>query len=157
MPQRGTPCAGERQHRHVVGPDRPEGTAPIHPRSPSFGERPPPGVGDPHADNLDRPPACSISGVAVANPSSTNAASMLIVKPCARRVASVHPSEQRAITRSTRRHSALIAISFRIVAAPANLDRAGADDQDFRHHSFRLKERSGLYAQTYWRFAAMAS
>jgi hypothetical protein len=37
------------------------------------------------------PPACTISGVATANPLRTRLARSPTVKPCARRIGSVHP------------------------------------------------------------------
>jgi hypothetical protein len=79
---------------------------------PSSGQRQPPGIGDPHPDNLDRPLA-SMHGLGRRRrrPSCTRSTSISIVKPCASMIASVTPSGLPASNRSARCHSALIAMA----------------------------------------------
>jgi hypothetical protein len=54
--------------------------------------RQPPGIDRTRTTSIGRLPACTASGVAVANPSRTRTVNVSVVKPCASMIASVTPS-----------------------------------------------------------------
>jgi hypothetical protein len=62
----------------------------------------PPSVIPTRTTSIGRLPACTISGVAVANPSRTRTINISIVKPCANKIASVQPRDKPASNLSAR-------------------------------------------------------